>query len=109
VRAQGHRGAGPPVRGRAGSACGGGRKGRGMEGERGRGRGELTSGSKSGDHHLQNLGHNEGERGVEERKLLRGKKLNEEKGREGRGRVWGGAGARGPRLGRAGLGQAEPG
>jgi hypothetical protein len=31
-------------------------KGRGRERERG-GEGELTSGSKSGDHRLQNLGH----------------------------------------------------
>jgi hypothetical protein len=46
-----------------------------MEGrEEGRGRGEeLTLGSKSGDHRLQNLGHNGEEREVEERKLLRGK------------------------------------
>jgi hypothetical protein len=48
--------------------------------EKGRERGrereeeELTLGSKSGDHRLQNLGHNGGrEREVEERKLLRGK------------------------------------
>jgi hypothetical protein len=41
--------------------------------ERERGRGELTSGSKSGDHRLQNLGHHGGEREVEERRLLRGK------------------------------------
>jgi hypothetical protein len=46
-----------------------------MEGrEEGRGRGEeLTLGSKSSDHCLQNLGHNGEEREVEERKLLRGK------------------------------------
>jgi hypothetical protein len=44
------------------------------EGKRERERGgQLTSGSKSGDHRLQNLGHNGGEREVEERKLLRGK------------------------------------
>jgi hypothetical protein len=30
-------------------------------------------GSKSGDHHLQNLGHNGEEREMEERMLLRGK------------------------------------
>jgi hypothetical protein len=35
--------------------------------------GELTSGSKSDDHRLQNLGHNRGEREMEERRLLRGK------------------------------------
>jgi hypothetical protein len=40
--------------------------------ERERG-GELTSGSKSGDHRLQNLGHNGREREMEERRLLRGK------------------------------------
>jgi hypothetical protein len=34
--------------------------------------GELTSGSKSGDYRLQNLGHHGGEREVE-RRLLRGK------------------------------------
>jgi hypothetical protein len=34
--------------------------------------GELTSGSKSGDHRLQNLGHH-GEREVEERRLLLGR------------------------------------
>jgi hypothetical protein len=49
------------------------KKGEGEEKrERERG-GELTSGSKSGDHRLQNLGHHRGEREVEERKLLRGK------------------------------------
>jgi hypothetical protein len=41
-------------------------KGRGRERERG---GELTSGSKSGNHRLQNLGHHGGERW--ERRLLR--------------------------------------
>jgi hypothetical protein len=46
-------------------------EGRGGEGrERGA---ELTSGSKSGDHCLQNLGYNGEEGEVEERKLLRGK------------------------------------
>jgi hypothetical protein len=73
---------------------GGGRereRARERETERAGGRGKLTSGSKSGDYRLQNLGHNEGEREVEERKLLHGKKLNEDKGREGRG-AWGGAG-----------------
>jgi hypothetical protein len=45
------------------------------EGKRERERGgELTSGSKSGDHRLQNLGHHrEREREVEERRLLCGK------------------------------------
>jgi hypothetical protein len=49
------------------------RGGRERERERERG-GELTLGSKSDDHRLQNLGHNEGEREVE-RKLLREKKI----------------------------------
>jgi hypothetical protein len=67
--------------GRAGSRAGekkgarneeerGGEGKREREGERG---GELTSGSRSGDHRLQNLGHHGGEREVEERRLLRGK------------------------------------
>jgi hypothetical protein len=43
---------------------------RGGEGrEREEGRGELTSGSKSGDHHLQNLGHN----GEEREGIVRGR------------------------------------
>jgi hypothetical protein len=60
--------------GYAGGATGqqggvGKKKGEG-EGERRRGRereGELTSGSKSGDHRLQNLGHNREEREMGER------------------------------------------
>jgi hypothetical protein len=49
-------------------------KGRGKERERERERGgKLTSGSKSGDHRLQNLRHHGGEREVEERRLLCGK------------------------------------
>jgi hypothetical protein len=58
--------------GSAGRSRGKERRGGGGE-ERGRGEGELTSGSKSGDHRLQNLGHHGGEREVEERRLLRGK------------------------------------
>jgi hypothetical protein len=50
-------------------AAWGKKKGRGEERERERG-GELTSGSKSGDHRLQNLGHH-GERERWERMLLR--------------------------------------
>jgi hypothetical protein len=66
--------------------------GRGRERERERER-ELTSGSKSGDHCLQNLGHHGGER---EREFCAGE-LNE--GKE----IRGGAG----RLGRTGQGRAE--
>jgi hypothetical protein len=69
----GKRGTGP--RGRATGQQGARREeerggGEGGEGERGRGRereGELTSGSKSGDHRLQNLGHNGEEREMGER------------------------------------------
>jgi hypothetical protein len=44
------------------------------EGKRERERGvELTSGSKSGDHRLQILGHNGEEREMEETRLLHGK------------------------------------
>jgi hypothetical protein len=83
--ARARRGVGAQGRGR------GGRRGRGVDGEQGardgekegevkgkrerereRG-GELTSGSKSGDHRLQNLGHHGGERDGRERRLLRGK------------------------------------
>jgi hypothetical protein len=45
---------------------GGEKKGRGRRREREKER-ELTSGSKSGDHRLQNLGHHGGEREVGER------------------------------------------
>ena len=55
--------------------------------ERERG-GELTSGSKSGDHRLQNLGHHGGER---ERELCAGE-LNEGKEIRGGGATYGGAG-----------------
>jgi hypothetical protein len=79
-----------------------GKKGAHREGEgkgerKRRGRGKLTLGSKSGDHRLQNLAHNEEERdGGEE--VAAPEKLNEGKGREGRGRVHGeGQGVRGAR------------
>jgi hypothetical protein len=52
----------------------GAKEGEGKGERKGEGRGEeLILGSKSGDHRLQNLGHNREEREVEERKLLRGK------------------------------------
>jgi hypothetical protein len=88
--------------GRREGARRGRRGGRGREREEGRG-GEVTSGSNSGDHHLQNLGHH-GEREVEEGEggCCTGN-LNE-RGRGGWG-AWGGVGRRG-RAGRAGLGWA---
>jgi hypothetical protein len=80
---------------------------RGGEGERGRGREkerELTSGSKSGDHRLQNLGHNGEERDGRERELCAGE-LNEGKRDKGRGGTCMGRGkapgAHGPRPSRA--------
>jgi hypothetical protein len=80
VAAQGGRGEGDsraPGEPRAREGTGGSRarekKGRARERERERG-GELTSGSKYGDHHLQKLGHHgERDREVEERRLLLGK------------------------------------
>jgi hypothetical protein len=82
-----------------------GYRGARMEEERGgvereRGEGELTLGSKSGDHRLQNLGHHGGEREVATRE-----KSNERKGPGGQ---WGAGapGARGPSW--AGLGWAAP-
>jgi hypothetical protein len=48
--------------GRGGATRGGGEEGEGRR----RGRGELTSGTKSGNLRLQNLGHHEGEREVGE-------------------------------------------
>jgi hypothetical protein len=90
---------------------GGGVARRGVEGvgkrererERERG-GELTSGSKSGDHHLQNLGHH----GERERWRIGGccaGKSNERKGEKGGGVHRGGTGARGA-PGQAGPGRA---
>jgi hypothetical protein len=77
------------------------------EGKRERDRergGELTSGSKSVDHHLQNLGyHGERERGGGEEVAARENQMRERERREGAG-AWGeGQGAR-ARAGRAGLG-----
>jgi hypothetical protein len=54
---------------------------------------ELTSGSKSGDHRLQNLGHH-GEREMRDRGSCCVGELNEGK-RPGEGGAWGGAGAPG--------------
>jgi hypothetical protein len=105
---QGRAAGGPrPGRGKPGGAQGR-RKGRGRRRERGRGRGELTSGSKSGDHRLQNLGHHGGERerggGVEvaARENQMKERERKEGGAWGRGRA---PGARG--LERAGLGWAR--
>jgi hypothetical protein len=86
---------------------GGGGEAREWERERG---GELTSGSKSGDHRLQNLGHHHGERerGGREREVAAREKSNERKrSREG-GAHGEGTGARGARaeMGRTGLGRA---
>jgi hypothetical protein len=79
------------------------------EGKRERGRGELTSGSKSGDHRLQNLGHH----GEREREREVAARENSMRGKDqGRGHAWGGHGRQG-RAGRAGsrrvgLGWAAP-
>jgi hypothetical protein len=71
-RAPGGRAQRPRARGGVGGVARMGGEGEGKR-ERERG-GELTSGSKSGDHRLQNLGHHrEREREVEERRLLCGK------------------------------------
>jgi hypothetical protein len=70
--------------------------------ERERERGEeLTLGSKSGDHRLQNLGHHHG--GRERERLLRGRNQMKERD-QGRGRM--GSRGRLERAGRAGPGQA---
>jgi hypothetical protein len=74
------------------------------EGKRERER-ELTSGSKSSDHCLQNLGHHGGERGGGEEVAARENQMREREKRERRGRAWGRhrrQGCIGP--GRAGLG-----
>jgi hypothetical protein len=69
----------------------------------------LTSGSKSGDHRLQNLGHHREERDGRERELC-AEELNEGKGTR-EGATWGGAACQGcagqghAELGRAGLGR----
>jgi hypothetical protein len=95
----------PPLRGGAGAGSrrGQGRarrgegegarreeKGKEREKERGEGRGgELTSGSNSGDHRLQNLGHHgrERERDGREREVAAREKSNEANGSGGGGRV----------------------
>jgi hypothetical protein len=80
------------------------------EGEREEGRGgELTSGSNSGDHRLQNLGHH-GEREVEEGEggCCAGNPNEIGRGGGGAWGVWGAGGAR-ARPGRAGLGWVGPG
>jgi hypothetical protein len=90
--------------GRVGKKKGEGKGKRERERERA---GDLTSGSKSGDHHLQNLGHH-GERERWERKggCCAGE-LNEGKRDKGRGaRMGEGQGAR---VARAELGQARSG
>jgi hypothetical protein len=76
------------------------------EGKRERERGgELTSGSKSGDHRLQNLGHHRGEREVGERGGCCAGELNEGKrpgegARMGRARALGARGSSWAGLGR---------
>jgi hypothetical protein len=104
--AKGAGGEGPPPR--ACEGAGGGVAHRGEEGEgkiereREREReGELTSGSKSGDHRLQNLGHHgERERGGGEEVATRENQMREREIREG-GAHGGGAGHRG-RAGQSG-------
>jgi hypothetical protein len=106
------RGAGPPTASREGRGArvqgkkrgrAQGEKTREREREReGRG-GDLTSGSNSGDHRLQNLGHH-GEREVEEGEGGCCAGNPNERGRRGGG-AWGVWGARGAQ-GRAGPGRA---
>jgi hypothetical protein len=82
--------------------------GAGRENERESGIGELTSGSKSNDHRLQNLGHHgEREREMGERGGCCAGELNERK-RPGEGGGAPGAG-QGARKARAELGQAGSG
>jgi hypothetical protein len=87
VGSPGRRGAGAGVAGRvtrAGEKEGEGEGKREMERERER---ELTSGSKSGDHRLQNLGHHGEEREVGEGGSCCAGELNEGK-RPGEGGAW---------------------
>jgi hypothetical protein len=82
-------------KGRAGEKKGEGEGTRERERERERERGgELTSGSKSGDHRLQNLGHHHGERErwQREREVAAREKSNERKRPGEGGRAWGGHG-----------------
>jgi hypothetical protein len=95
----GREAAGAPGRSYAGAHTEEERGGGGEE----RGRGELTSGSKSGDHHLQTLGHHR-EREVGERGSCYARELNEGKRPGEGGAHGGGAGARRPGPGRAGSG-----
>jgi hypothetical protein len=88
------------ARGRGEGSRAGEKTGRGRERARERG-GELTSGSKSGDHRLQNLGHHgERERGGGEEVATRENQMREREIREG-GAHGGGAGHRG-RAGQSG-------
>jgi hypothetical protein len=83
-----------------------GKRERERERERERG-GELTSGSKSGNHRLQNLGHHRGERERWEREsLLRGRNQMRERDHGG-ARMGEGTGVRGAPS-QAGLGWAAP-
>jgi hypothetical protein len=87
-------------RGHAGKKKGEGEGKREMERERG---GELTSGSKSGDHRLQNLGHHgEREKGGGEEVAARENQMRERERREGV-RMGDGPGRRG-RAGQSGPG-----
>jgi hypothetical protein len=98
---EGRRAPGEP---RAGAGGGVAHRGEEGEGKRERERemgGELTSGSKSGDHRLQNLGHH-GERERWRRGGCCAGKSNERKGEKGGGTHGGGAGRRG-RTGKSGL------
>jgi hypothetical protein len=84
-------------KGRAGEKNGEGEGKRERERERERG-GELTSGSKSGDQRLQNLGHHHGERERWEReRLLRGRNQMKERDQGSGARAWGAGGTRGAR------------
>jgi hypothetical protein len=96
---------GEPGAGAARARGGGGRghtQGRRRGGEeRERGRGELTLGSKSGDHRLQNLGHHR----ERERWRIGGcctGKSNERKGEKGGGGAHGGGAGRRGRVGQSG-------
>jgi hypothetical protein len=107
-RAPGGRGRAAPRTWGAARRGGEGEGKRERERERERG-GELTSGSKSDDHRLQNLGHHrERERGGGEEAAARENQMRERERREGR--AWGrgrAPGARGPEwVGWAGLGRA---
>jgi hypothetical protein len=80
--------------------------------ERGRGEGKLTSGSKSGDHRLQNLGHHGERERWERERLLRVRNQMREKGPGGHAHGEQGApgacGTSWARPGWVGLGRAGP-